>query len=554
MVWLRLVGLVCCLIWLVLDNSHGLQEKPQIQCGVESMQIVVPLSLKGDHKMKILNKDGKMELLRNNSSCGIWVNKRSDGSVIVGSSYDGCYISPTYMDYVLTLGFTTRNGNEKKVTVREKVSCPARTYDDSPMPDQCDSVIRPNRLSCKSSQVSCADMGCCYDPSDRITPCYYGNKVTARCTPDGLFSVAIPKTLTKPELDLSSTHLLESSRAECNPIEKNDFFLLYQFPVSSCGTTLKVTGDHVVYENVLVATRTPLTWNRVSITRETTFRLLVRCHYAVSDFKPLKVEVVTLPPPPPVSSEGPLSFDLRISLDSTYAEYYTDADYPVIKVLRDPVFVDVRILHKTDPNLVLVLHQCWATPSPDPMNAIQWPILVNGCPFSGDNYKSELIPVVPSSSVAFPNHFSRFDVKTFTFVEVTTQEPLAGQVYFHCSVSACVPGPNDDCSTRCSRRKRSANMLRLESEPVLVSSNVPIYIRYAPPVAQNDQKGYFEAGISQSETLLNGAAIAMGLLVVVLLTLTTWTMYRQRKCKSVPISNSPMKKTVQVGTISAKCS
>ncbi|KAM4045523.1 zona pellucida sperm-binding protein 4-like [Anomaloglossus baeobatrachus] len=518
------------------------------------MRITVPHSLKGDHKMKILNKDGKMELLRNNSSCGIWVTQRSDGYVIVGSSYDGCYMSLTHTDFVLTLGFTTRKNGEKKVTVRRKMTCAATTYDDAPMPDQCSSVIRSSRLSCTDSQDSCASFGCCYDPSDRIAPCYYGNKVTARCTPDGLFSIAISKTLTEPELDLSSTRLLDGSRAECNPIQRNDFFLLFQFPVSSCGTTLKVTGENVVYENELVATKTQLTWNRISITRDTTFRLLVRCHYAVSGFRPLKVEVVTLPPPPPVSSEGPLSFELRISLDSTYAGYYTNSDYPVIKVLREPVFVEVRILQKTDPNLVLVLHQCWATPSPDPRNAIQWPVLVNGCPFIGDNYKSELIPVSPSSSVAFPDHYSRFDVKTFTFVEVDSQTALAGQVYIHCSVSACVPGPNDNCATTCSRSKRSTNMLRLESEQVLVSSDVPIYFQHFLPVGHNDQKDFYGVGIYQHETLINGAAIAMGVLAVVLLTLTTWTMHRQRKFRSVPIRNLPVKNMVHVETISAKCS
>ncbi|KAK6323513.1 hypothetical protein J4Q44_G00058520 [Coregonus suidteri] len=35
--------------------------------------------------------------------------------------------------------------------------------------------------------------------------------------------------------------------------------------------------------------------------------------------------------------------------------YYTAADYPVTKVLREPVYTEVHILGRTDPKLVLIL-------------------------------------------------------------------------------------------------------------------------------------------------------------------------------------------------------
>lgn len=64
--------------------------------------------------------------------------------------------------------------------------------------------------------------------------------------------------------------------------------------------------------------------------------------------------------------------------DKSYSSYYTDSDYPVVKALRDPVYVEVRILQRTDPELVLVLHHCWATPSINPHQQMQWPVLVDG--------------------------------------------------------------------------------------------------------------------------------------------------------------------------------
>lgn len=60
-----------------------------------------------------------------------------------------------------------------------------------------------------------------------------------------------------------------------------------------------------------------------------------------------------------------------------YTSYYSLADYPVTKVLREPVYVEVRILERTDPNIVLVLGRCWATPSSDPNSGPQWDLLVN---------------------------------------------------------------------------------------------------------------------------------------------------------------------------------
>lgn len=40
--------------------------------------------------------------------------------------------------------------------------------------------------------------------------------------------------------------------------------------------------------------------------------------------------------------------------------------------------MEVRLLRRTDPRLVLVLHRCWATPSANPFQLPQWPILSDG--------------------------------------------------------------------------------------------------------------------------------------------------------------------------------
>lgn len=64
--------------------------------------------------------------------------------------------------------------------------------------------------------------------------------------------------------------------------------------------------------------------------------------------------------------------------DVAFTSYYADSDYPITKVLRDPVYVDVALLERTDPNLVLTLGRCWVTADPSPNSYPQWDLLING--------------------------------------------------------------------------------------------------------------------------------------------------------------------------------
>ncbi|KAI5614211.1 zona pellucida glycoprotein 2, tandem duplicate 5 precursor [Silurus asotus] len=107
-----------------------------------------------------------------------------------------------------------------------------------------------------------------------------------------------------------------------------------------------------------------------------------------------------------------------------YNSYYSVADYPVTKILREPVYVEVHILGRTDPNIVLVLNGCWATASPNPYSSRQWDLLVNGCPYKDDRYLTKLVPVNETSGLAYPTHYRRFVFKMFTFVDETAKAPL----------------------------------------------------------------------------------------------------------------------------------
>ncbi|NXN74134.1 ZP4 protein, partial [Himantopus himantopus] len=481
-----------------------------LACGQESLQLTLPPGWEGNASFVLTawDTEGKAHALQNDSECGLFISGTPDGSRKVLVSYTGCYVFEWVSDlwgsagtvataalaaltgvallqdgnYLMLVGLEGTDAAGQKVLHEEKLlRCPVDLPAlDAPSSSVCSAVFSQDRLPCASlpiSQGDCEARSCCYDPRDRVKPCYFGNTVTAHCTPDGQFSIAISRDVTLPPIILDSVQLASGHSTGCVPVVKNNAFIVYQFPLSACGTTFQVTGDQAIYENELVASRDVKTGSLGSVTRDSTFRLHVRCSYSITgSFIPLSVQVFTLPPLPAVSQPGPLSLELRVASDGSYTSYYTDSDYPVVKTLRDPVYAEVKILQRTDPDLVLVLHYCWATPSGNPQQQLQWPVLVDGCPYAGDNYQTQLVPLSLASGLLFPSHYQRFTFYTFTFVDSASQEMLSGLVYLHCSASVCHRSVQQSCTTTCpagARGKRSAEH-PLQDGAYHVSSKGPV--------------------------------------------------------------------------------
>ncbi|XP_030077101.1 zona pellucida sperm-binding protein 1 [Microcaecilia unicolor] len=380
------------------------------------------------------------------------------------------------------------------------------------------------------SKESCHHAGCCYNASHPTMPCYYSNAATAQCTSDGFFVMAISRDMLDYPIILDKIHFPDPSPA-CLPSVKTDTFLLFRFLLTQCGTTFRLMGDKLVYETTVSSSIHIQKGPAGSITRDATFALTVRCSYSASDFLPLEVEVFTPPPLPAVTGAGPLHMEMRIARDAQYSSYYTEAEYPVSKVLRDPVYIEVRILHKTDPRLVLVLHQCWAAPTSNPMQGPQWPILVDKCPFPGDNYRTLPVPVGPS--LPLQSHYQRFSVATFAFLDSSPSRALMGQVYFFCSASACHPSSLDPCVPGCHSRQRRFLYLQHQAfnESLdLVSSHGPVSFleSEALPEKTQDQSG----AVHMSWTLL--WSLAAFFMVVAILSVAA-LCYSCRKSHSRPL-------------------
>ncbi|XP_027751371.1 zona pellucida sperm-binding protein 1 [Empidonax traillii] len=326
--------------------------------------------------------------------------------------------------------------------------------------EQCQVPV--GRMPCVAPQGrdGCIQAGCCYEDTDRATPCYYGNTATVQCLREGQFILVVPRGMAVQPYNLDSVRLARS-QAGCEPFRVTESSVMFRFPVTHCGTTLQVIEDRLIYENQLISTIDVQGSSRGFITRDSVYILQARCIYNASDFLPLGMEVAVPPTAAPLAVPGPLGLQLRIATDESYSSYHPMGDFPLVRVLRDPIFVEVRLLQKTDPNLVLVLHQCWASPGSSAASQPQWPILVDGCPFQGDNYQTQMVPVGPASpELPFPSHYQRFVISTFTFVEPPGMAVMEGEVYISCSASVCHLAQPEPCRPSCqlgatSRARRS---------------------------------------------------------------------------------------------------
>ncbi|XP_026143897.1 zona pellucida sperm-binding protein 4-like [Carassius auratus] len=326
------------------------------------------------------------------------------------------------------------------------------------------------------SGAECEAIDCCFNGQQ----CFYGRAVTVQCIRDGQFVVVVSRDVTLPRLSLDSVHLLGGNDPPCAPVGSTPSFAIYQFPVTACGTSMMEDGGYVVYENRMTSSYEVGIGPYGSITRDSHFEFLFQCRYSGTSVEALVVEVNSVPPPPPVAAPGPLRVELRLANgqcvtkgcaegDEAYTSYYSDTDYPITKVLREPVYVEVHIMERTDPNLVLMLGHCWATSTPSPLSLPQWDLLIDGCPYQDDRYLTTLVPVTGSSGLQFPTHYKRFVVKMFTFVDPASLAALQETIFIHCSTAVCHPS-SGSCEQSCTRKRRDTRIKDVSGEQTVVSS------------------------------------------------------------------------------------
>ncbi|KAE8290910.1 Zona pellucida sperm-binding protein 4 Zona pellucida glycoprotein 4 [Larimichthys crocea] len=356
--------------------------------------------------------------------------------------------------------------------------------------DKCQ-VDGGERIQCGPQDITaerCENINCCFDGWQ----CYYGKAVTVQCTRDGQFVVVVARAATVPHIDVDSVSLLETNDPSCTPVDFTSAFAIFQFPVTACGTTFKEEEGYVVYENHMSSSYEVGLGPRGAITRDSHFELLFQCRYSATAVEALVMEVNSVPPPVPVAAMGLLRVALKIGNgqchskgcveeEAAYSSFYTPDDYPITKVLREPVYVEVNILERSDPNIILNLEHCWATSTPSPNSLPQWDLLVDGCPYQDDRYLTTVVPVGGSSGLPYPTHYKRFIVKMFTFVDQNTYSTNKDSVYIHCATAVCYPSSTNSCEQPCHRQRRAAVRKSSSNQQTLVSSGEVIMTEQKTP-------------------------------------------------------------------------
>ncbi|XP_037314534.2 zona pellucida sperm-binding protein 4-like [Pungitius pungitius] len=330
--------------------------------------------------------------------------------------------------------------------------------------DECQ-VAQEDKIQCGTPDITaehCDNINCCFDGHQ----CFYGKAVTVQCTRDGQFVVVVARDATLPNIDMESVSLLDTDDPACAPVDVTSAFAIFQFSATACGTTFKEEDGHVVYENHMSSSYEVGVGPRGSITRDSHFELLFQCRYSDTSVEALVLAVDEVPPPVSVAAAGILRVELRLGSGqcqtkgcdeetAAYSTFYSHSDYPITKVLREPVYVEVTILERSDPNLVLNLEHCWATANPNPQSMPQWDLLIDGCPYHDDRYLTTLVHIDGSSGLLYPTHHKRFIIKMFTFVDQSDFSPKKDTVFIHCSTAVCYPSSTQSCDQTCHRQRRA---------------------------------------------------------------------------------------------------
>uniref|UniRef100_A0A8C3MAS0 Uncharacterized protein n=1 Tax=Geospiza parvula TaxID=87175 RepID=A0A8C3MAS0_GEOPR len=300
-------------------------------------------------------------------------------------------------------------------------------------------------------------------------PCEKHTPIAAVCTQDGYMDFEILAESTTPLLDLDTLRLRDPV---CRPAYRSPLNdrVRFHIPLNGCGTRHWFDGEQIHYENEVRSSWTDLPLGRIS--RDSELRLTVMCSFSNGDAS-LTVKVDNLSPPPSSVNQGSLSLVLLSYPEDLYRQPYREDQYPIVRYLRQPIFLEVQVLNRNDPNLHLVLDDCWATASQEPRSLPQWNIVVDGCEYDLDSYRTVFHPV--GRGVSYANYRQRLEVKTFAFV--SGDKALPGLVYFHCSVLICHRFHPDSplCIPRCprpSRSRRASGMAAVNSAVVSLGGPV----------------------------------------------------------------------------------
>eukprot|EP00795_Rhopilema_esculentum_P010796 gene10796-19600_t len=299
----------------------------------------------------------------------------------------------------------------------------------------------------------------------------------------------------------------------CLPLINSYNIILGSVP-GGCGSTRSETSSYIVYENEVIFKPKAIAG---TTTRDPDQRVKFTCYFDKSGYSSTWNSYWYLPISNVTGSEvgyGNFSFNFVMYTDRTYSTMHSH--YPVSVQLRDWMHFEVYS-SKSQENTVILIDQCFSTPTMDRNHYMKYVFINNRCP--------------TDNTVQFhktQNHRQRFSIQAFKFLNNSTS------VYFHCLVFLCHATSTD---YRCRYGCTGNNIFRGKRDLSGVSNDPPskfYMVEREVRRAADSSQDKAQKGHEDKTTAFVGMGVAVAVLVAVVAGLAFKVAHMKKSAKVAP--------------------
>ncbi|NXG24739.1 CUZD1 protein, partial [Grallaria varia] len=245
------------------------------------------------------------------------------------------------------------------------------------------------------------------------------------CSSDSMKIVLSKRYLTSLGYNETDLQLNDPS---CRPVITD--LVTFSFPLTSCGTIKKEEGQSITYTNIISLSSTGNV-----ITRQKNTEIIAKCK--MENNSTLEVFYITRNNIiQNITAMGRYNVSMSFYDSDSFSEPVHQSPYYVD--LNQTLFAQVS-LHSTDPNLLVFIDTCTASPQPD-FGSLTYDLIRSGC------NKDDTVVTYPPLE-----HHRRFKFNAFRFLRSFPS------VYLQCDIVICDSNnSNSRCTQGCiSRQKRA---------------------------------------------------------------------------------------------------
>ncbi|XP_021109137.1 CUB and zona pellucida-like domain-containing protein 1 [Heterocephalus glaber] len=218
----------------------------------------------------------------------------------------------------------------------------------------------------------------------------------------------------------------------------------FAIPLDECGTIKEVEDLSITYTNIITFIASPTS---AVITRQKHLQIVVKCEMEYNS----TVEIMYITEDDVIQNQnvlGKYNTSMALFESSSFENPILESPYYVD--LNQTLFVQVS-LHTSDPDLVVYLDACIASPTPD-FASPTYDLIKGGCS------RDETCKVHPLFG-----HYGRFQFNTFKFLR------SLNSVYLQCKILICDSGDQQSrCNQGCvTRKKRGISSYKWKTDSII---------------------------------------------------------------------------------------